>query len=196
MNLAIFDFDGTITTKDSFEDFILFSQGWMKTTVGLLKQAPALLQYLFGSMSNSEAKQKIFAHFYQGWETVKFDMYAEHYVKERLPQILRPAALEKLNWHKKEGHTIVIVSASFENYLHFWCQKEGVALLATKLEVKDGKFTGKFASPNCYGEEKIRRIKQAYNLKDFAHITAYGDTKGDLPLKEIAHEFHYKPFKN
>ena len=107
---------------------------------------------------------------------------------------LRPAALEKLNWHKKEGHTIVIVSASFEEYLKFWCKQEGIALLATTIEVKDGKFTGKFASPNCYGDEKIRRIKQTYNLQDFSHITAYGDTKGDLPLKEIAHEFHYKPF--
>jgi phosphatidylglycerophosphatase C len=196
MKLAIFDFDGTITTKDSFEDFIVFSQGVPKTLTGLLKKSPALMQYLFGSMSNSAAKQEIFAHFYTGWESAKFAMFAEHYVNERLPRIIRPGAREKLQWHNKEGHTIVIVSASFENYLEFWCRKEGLELLATKIEVKDGKFTGNFASPNCHGQEKIRRINAAYNLKDFEYIYAYGDTKGDLPLKTIANEFHYKPFRN
>lgn len=196
MNLAIFDFDGTISTKDSFEDFIFFCHGKVKTVCGLLQNSPTLLQYLFGSMSNSNAKERIFAHFYQNWEITKFDNFAQRHARERLPKILRPGALEKLAWHKAQGHKIVIVSASFENYLSVWCKKEGFDLLATQLHVIDNKITGKFASKNCYGEEKINRLKQAYNLADFEFIYAYGDSRGDLPLKTIANEFHYKPFRD
>ena len=91
---------------------------------------------------------------------------------------------------------LAIVTASFENYLKFWTKKEGFELIATRAEVKMGKLTGQFSTPNCHGEEKINRIKAAYNLADFEFVYAYGDTKGDLALKAIANEFSYKPFRN
>lgn len=195
MNLAIFDFDGTLSTKDSFEDFIFFTHGFTKTVLGFLFNSPVLILYLLKMISNEQAKQKIFAHFYGGWEEDQFNTLAFQYTQQCLPQILRPKALKRLAWHKKEKHKIVVVSASFENYLSAWCQKEGIDLIATQIEIKDGKLTGQFASANCYGDEKIRRINAVYNLKDFSTIYAYGDSRGDLPLKTIATEFHYKPFR-
>jgi len=196
MTLVLFDFDGTITTKDSFEDFILFSNGGLKTAEGLIKEAPALLGYLFGSMSNSRAKQKIFSRFYKGWPEEKFDATAREYASVGLPQILRPKAMAQVAWHRKEKHKIVVVSASFENYLKPWCDAEHIDLIATGVQIEDHKLTGNFSTPNCHGEEKVKRIQAAYNLKDFEFIYAYGDTKGDLPLKSIADEFQYKPFRN
>ncbi len=195
MKLAIFDFDGTITTKDSFEDFILFSNGWLKTSTGLLQELPALMGYLFGSMSNSEAKQKIFARFYKGWSKDQFNLFAQKYAEEFLPNIVRSKAMTRIAWHKREGHKIIVVSASFENYLKLWCDNHDLGLLSTEIEIKDNKLTGKFATKNCHGEEKINRIKAAYNLADFDFVYAYGDTKGDLALKAIANEFQYKPFR-
>ena len=195
MTLAIFDFDGTISTKDSFEDFIFFTHGFTKTVLGILINSPILVLYLLKIISNEQAKQKIFAHFYGGWEADRFKTLATQYTQKYLPKILRPKALERLAWHKKEGHKIVVVSASFENYLSIWCQNEGIDLIATQVEIKEGNLTGQFASPNCYGDEKVRRINQIFNLKDFSTIYAYGDSRGDLPLKTIATEFHYKPFR-
>ena len=195
MTLAIFDFDGTISTKDSFEDFIFFTHGFTKTVLGILINSPILVLYLLKIISNEQAKQKIFAHFYGGWEADRFKTLATQYTQKYLPKILRPKALERLAWHKKEGHKIVVVSASFENYLSGWCQNEGIDLIATQVEIKNDKLTGQFASPNCYGDEKIHRINQVFNLKDFSTIYAYGDSRGDLPLKTIATEFHYKPFR-
>ena len=195
MTIAIFDFDGTITTKDSFEDFIFFTHGFAKTILGILINSPILILYLLKIISNEQTKQRIFAHFYGGWEESRFNHCAEQYAKMHLPKILRPKALERLSWHKKEGHKIVVVSASFENYLSVWCKKESIDLIATQIEIKEGKLTGKFASPNCYGDEKIRRINQVLNLKDFSTIYAYGDSRGDIPLKTIATEFSYKPFR-
>ena len=195
MTLAFFDFDGTITTQDSFLDFIFFCHGILRTLWGIAVNCLFLILMILKIYPRGKTKQKIWNHFFAGWTQAKFESYAKDYIQKRLPRILRPQALEKLAWHKTQGHKIVVVSASFENYLGFWCKKEEVNLLATQAEIKDGKITGQFASANCYGDEKLRRIQDAYNLKDFDFIYAYGDSRGDLPLKKIANEFYYKPFR-
>ncbi len=194
MILAIFDFDGTITTKDSFEDFIFYSHGVFKTLWGILVVSPILVLYVLKIMPNWKAKQKVFSYFYKGWEKADFETMAQRYTRERLPTLVRPAALKRLEWHKQEGHRIVIVSASFENYLRPWCESFGFELLATKIDVKDGRLTGQFASKNCFGEEKVNRLKAAYRLNDFKMIYAYGDSAGDRYLAQIAQKFHYRPF--
>ena len=124
-----------------------------------------------------------------------FVPYYRDYSANNLPRLIRPLAMEKLLWHKSKGHGVVIVSASFDCYLSIWCTVLGADLIATKMETKDSRLTGKLATKNCYGEEKIRRIKEKYDLNNYEYIYAYGDTKGDLPLKTIANEFHYKPFR-
>lgn len=195
MKLAIFDFDGTITTKDSFEDFIFYCHGLPKTFLGMTALAPVLILYILKLWPNWKAKQRVFARFYQGWEETAFKTVAAKYASEKLSALLRPAAMERLQWHKEQGHKIVIVSASFEAYLQTWCARHGFDLLGTLVEIKNGKVTGQFASKNCHGVEKIERLKACYRLEDFEYIYAYGDTKGDLPLATIANDFQYKPFR-
>ena len=109
--------------------------------------------------------------------------------------ILRPLAMQKLNWHKQNGDKIVIVSASLEKYLAPWREKNGFELIASRLEVRDERITGNLAGLNCHGKEKVRRIKEKYDLLGFNKICAYGDTKGDLPMIDLAHESFYKPFR-
>ena len=195
MRLAIFDFDGTITHRDGFIPFMFFTHGIFKTIFKSVLVSPVLLLYVIKILPNWKAKEMVFACFYKEWPEAKFNQLASEYALKLLPLIVRTSASARLQWHKEHGHKIVIVSASFENYLEVWCRKEGFDCIATKIEIRDQKLTGKFASPNCYGEEKIRRIKEKYQLNDFEYIYAYGDSRGDLPLKTIANEFQYKPFR-
>lgn len=195
MKLAIFDFDGTITTRDSFTDFIFYCHGAPKTVLGMLTLTPVLILYVLKLWPNWKAKQKVFARFYQGWEETVFNATAARYADEKLSTLLRPAAMERLKWHKEQGHKIVIVSASFEAYLKPWCERHGFDLLGTLVEVIEGRITGQFASKNCHGVEKIERLKACYQLEDFEYIYAYGDSRGDLPLATIANDFQYKPFR-
>ena len=152
------------------------------------------MAYTLGFIPNWKAKQKVFAYFYKGWEKGRFEAAGE-YARKKLSTIMRPVALQRVEWHKDQGHRIVIVSASFEDYLKPWCDAQGLDLLATQVEIKEGRLTGEFASGNCYGEEKLDRLKRAYNLSDFEFIYAYGDSKGDKVLAKIADEFHFKPFR-
>lgn len=75
-------------------------------------------------------------------------------------------------------------------------QKNGIVLIATKLEIRGSKLTGKFASQNCHCIEKVNRIKEIYDLDDYEYIYAYGDSSGDKELLALADESFYKPFRN
>ena len=87
------------------------------------------------------------------------------------------------------------MSASPENWLNIWCNQIGASLISSKLETKNGKLTGKFDGNNCRGEEKVRRIRLQYDLSNYDEVYAYGDTKGDKPMLELATFAFYQPFR-
>jgi len=194
--IIFFDFDGTITTDDSLIKFIHFAIGNIKTIWGMFLLSPILITYKLKLIPNYKAKQLMLSYFFKGMDEEKFQKVAEEYSLKHIDTILRPKAMEKIAWHKKQGHTIVVVSASIECWIKPWCDKNNLDLIATKLEIKDGIVTGKFLTKNCYGIEKVNRVKEAYNLSDYNHIYAYGDSRGDRELLALADESFYKPFRN
>lgn len=194
-DLALFDFDGTITTDDSLLRFIRYVVGDTRFLLGLFALSPILVAYKLKLIPNYKAKQKMLSWFFKGYSEKVFKKVANEYSLKHIDTILRPKAIEKLNWHKIQGHKIVIVSASIECWLYPWCEKNGYDLLATKLEIEAGIVTGMLLTKNCYGQEKVNRIKESYNLSDFSTIYAYGDSRGDKEMLELAHENSYKPFR-
>lgn len=194
MKLALFDFDGTITTHDSFRDFLIFVAGKWLFMLRMLFVSHWLIAYLAHLVSNQTAKQKVAAQFFAGMSRAQFNELASQFASRKLNQILRPAAMKKILWHLQQNHRVVVVSASFADYLRFWCEQHQLELISTELEEKDGHLTGFFATPNCYGPEKVRRIREKINLADYETIYAYGDSRGDREMLEIAHEKGYRVF--
>ncbi len=194
--VALFDFDGTITTKDSLSDFIQFAIGKYLYYFGLFLLSPMLMAYIFRFLSNNKAKEKLIEYFFKDWDISKFQYLANKYSLEKISVIIRPKAVEKIKWHQQQGHKVIVVSASMECWLKKWSQKNSVELIATKLEIKNNKITGKFLSKNCYGPEKVNRIKELYDLSQYDYIYAYGDSRGDKEMLTLADESFYKPFQN
>ena len=192
--ISLFDFDGTITKDDSLIKFILFAAGNVKFVFGIALLSPMLVAYKLKFIPNYKAKQYMLSYFFKGMSEEKFMRIANEYSLNHIDTILRPKAMEKIAWHKEQGHKIVVVSASMECWLKPWCDKNELELIATKLEITNNKLTGKFASKNCYGPEKVNRIREIYNLKDYERIYAYGDSKGDMEMLGIADKKHYKYF--
>ena len=193
--LVLFDFDGTITTDDSLIKFIRFVVGDTKFTIGMVVLSPMLTAYKLKLIPNYKAKQYMLSYFFKGMKKEKFMQVANEYSLKHIDTILRPKAMEKIAWHKEQGHKIVIVSASIECWLKPWCDKNNLDLIATKLQIKDGIVTGKFLTKNCYGIEKSNRVQEQYNLDDYDHIYAYGDSRGDKELLALTDESFYKPFR-
>ncbi len=194
MRLALFDFDGTVARKDSFLDFLEFAVGRYRLFFGLACLSPILIAYAMRIKSNSQAKTRVLSYFLGGWSVADFEKIAADYSRLKLQSIIKPSALQRIQWHQRLGHKVTIVTASFEDYLRGWCTAHHLDVMGSRVEVNDGKLTGRIAGENCHGEEKVRRIKEHYPLKDFEYIYAYGDQPSDKVLKTIAHEFHYRSF--
>ncbi len=193
--LALFDFDGTITTKDSLAEFICFAVGKPRYYLGLVLKSPMLIAYTLKLIPNHIAKEKLISHFFKGWHADTFKQIAQKYSLEMIDSIVREKALEKILWHQQQGHTVVVVSASMELWLQAWCEQKKLTLLGTQIEIVDERLTGRFASNNCYGEEKARRVREAYDMASYDFVYAYGDSSGDTQLLALADEAHYKPFR-
>lgn len=194
-SLALFDFDGTLTCKDSLADFIASAVGRPRMILGACRLAPYLAAYTLKLLDNGQAKQKVLAHFFAGWRAERLWSLGAAYAERHLPRILRPQGVECINWHLRRGHEVVVVSASPEIWLRAWTESNQLGLLGTVLEEHKGRITGKYKGQNCHGKEKVRRVKAKYNLDGYDKIYAYGDTPGDKYILALAHESQYKPFR-
>lgn len=193
--LVVFDFDGTLTKKDTMIEFTRFYWGDLRFFLGMLYLSPVLLAYKTGWLPNWRAKELFLTHFFRNEPESGFQEACSRFGLEKIPAMIRPLAARRLEEHRKEGARLVVVSSSAENWLSAWCRQENLSLIGTRLNVRNGRLTGKLEGPNCYGAEKVRRLRQAYRLQDYSEIIAYGDSKGDLPLLELATAAHYKPFR-
>ncbi|GHS86544.1 hydrolase [Campylobacterota bacterium] len=194
MTLALFDFDGTITDRDSLTDFIRFAVSKKRLIFGAVVLAPILLLFVLRIVSDAKAKRAALRHFFGGSDHNELQVIADRYSETGIDKITRSKAMERIAFHHKNGHKIVIVTASIELYIKKWCDKNNIELIATKAEVINGVFTGNLASKNCKGFEKISRIKERFDLSQFNEIYAYGDTPPDRAMFSIATHSEYKPF--
>jgi len=191
MNLALFDFDGTLTKKDSLNEFLKYSSSKREYLFNMIVFSPVFLLYKVGFIKNDKAKALLLKLFFKGWSEIDFKKKAQEFSLNVLDDILRDDVYKLFKDHKKRGDRVVIVSASMECWLKPWCDKEGVELISTRLKFEDEQFNGKFSTKNCYAKEKVARIKEEYDLQLFEKIYAYGDSKADRYMFELADEWRY-----
>lgn len=192
--IAFFDFDGTITTKDTMIQLIIKIFGYQKYFLSLLQLSPFLLALKLKIISNQNAKQRLLKYFFKDMTVHYFDEICNRYITDYIHFIINEEAINKIKWHKKKNHQIVVVSASIENWVRPWCEMHNLLFIATKLEVSNEKITGNLSTKNCYGPEKVNRIKELFDLNNFSNIYAYGDSVGDKEMLEIADFGYYKNF--
>ncbi len=194
MVLAIFDFDGTITYRDSFRDFLKFAVKKSVYYRGLIFLSPVLIAYVLRLVPNHWAKQKVFAHFFGGWASDDFTALAEKYSSSEINKIVRPQALERIAWHQRQGHQVVVASASLKCWLELWCKAQGIDLVSTEIEARNNILTGQFQTLNCHGSEKVKRLKNRFDFSNIDYIYAYGNSSGDKEILELADEKYYRYF--
>lgn len=195
--IAVFDFDHTFIDRDSLLSFLYFTNGYVKTTLGMAPLLPDFIKFGVGSLSRQELKEKILARFFKGKPLAEMQAKAKEYAEVELDYFIKPEALKRLHWHQKNGHSCVLVSASVDLYLLPWAQRHKFdSVLASRLELdKQGNITGKLIGLNCWGEEKKRRLIEAMGAKDKYVLYAYGDSEGDKALLDMADYSFYRKFE-
>ncbi|GEP98604.1 HAD-IB family hydrolase [Chitinophaga cymbidii] len=195
-NVAVFfDFDGTITTKDTLFEIIRFQKGSAALYGGLLILSPLLVLFKLKVITNQRMKEIVLRFFFKNDSLPVFQQLCDDFCRHRLPSLLRPKALNAIAWHQTEGHAVYIVTASAENWVEPWSRTLGIPCLGSKLEVKDGRVTGLLNGKNCNGDEKVCRIREAVHLTTFETIYAYGDSSGDKEMLALAQHKGFRAFE-
>jgi len=193
--LALFDFDGTITTKDSFIEFLRFTVGNTRFWLGFALTSPLLAAYFARLYSDHKLKERVLSLFFKNQLESDFLEKATTFSLTKIDGFVKQSARDRIRFHKDQNHDIAVVSASCSQWLKPWCDKNKLILISSRMEVINNRISGKLDGLNCKGQEKVDRIKAVFNLDDYQTIYAYGDSSGDKQMLDLAHEAFYRNFK-
>jgi HAD superfamily hydrolase (TIGR01490 family) len=191
MQLALFDFDHTITTCDTYSRFLRHVATPAQLVAAKWTVGPWLLGYRAGVVSAAGIRARAARVAFGGRDAAEIGAGAACYAEQALPQLLRPEVMARIDWHRREGHDVVVVSGSLDLYLTPWCTQHGLALLCNRLEIEAGRLTGRYAGADI-GPHKAREIRARYDLSRYERIHAYGDSREDKPMLALAHERWYR----
>lgn len=190
--LYLFDFDGTLTNKDSLFDFLKFSfpQSFNKKFVLFFL---LFILVKIKIMKAGRVKEIFISSFLKGKSAVEIKKMAELYFESRKDTLIREKAKKYLKDIPVE-YNKYIVTASLDIWVEPFADFLGARLIATQAQFVDGIFTGKFATPNCNGKEKIVRIISEIQLSKYKELYAFGDSKGDKYMLDLSTHPHFKFF--
>ncbi|KQK24841.1 HAD family hydrolase [Chryseobacterium aquaticum] len=191
--LYCFDFDGTLTYKDTMFLYLKFYNS-SKFRIQFVKHIPLFILLKLKLADTEKVKKSFIGSILKGQLQTKIEDKSKLFFEEYYPKILRENALDFIGNIDKENTDSLIVTASLDIWTKPFAEKLQMKLVATQAEFKNGIFTGNFIGKNCNGEEKLERIKTEINGAKYDKIIAFGDTSGDKPMLQWANEGHYQFF--
>lgn len=190
--VAAFDFDGTLTRRDTIVPFLCSVSGCRALARGLPQALPVVALRALGALGATPAKERLFGIYLAGRPLPHVRRLATAFARERLPALLRPAALSRLAWHRSRGHRCLVVTASPDLYIAPWARAQGLELIASRLAVSaGGLLTGAHDGPVCEGREKASRLRAAIGER-VGPIYAYGDSAGDREMLALADHAYFR----
>lgn len=193
--VAAFDVDGTITTRDCVVPFMRRITGARRIVPRLGVRAHQTLPTLL-RRDRDRLKALASAAAFRGHRESEVRRRGVEFAQFVHDHWLRSDTMERFAEHRTAGHTIVLVSASFEVYLQPLAELLGAhGVLATKLAASDDVLTGALDGPNCRGPEKVRRLHawldQHHGGRSGLRVEAYGDSPGDREMLADADVAHW-----
>ena len=192
MKVHAFDFDGTLTRRDTLVEFIRYVKGDKEFLKCFLRYSPQLVAMKVGLYPNWKVKRQVFTYCFAGMKEEVFNDFSTRFAQAK-SSLMRPAGVEKIRSLLQDDCQVVVVSASVENWVRpfFGDLSDAIQFLCTRVEVKDGVLTGRFLTKNCFGKEKVARLRTLYPDRRAIELTAYGDSRGDREMLDYANEGYY-----
>jgi phosphatidylglycerophosphatase C len=185
--VAAFDFDGTLTHRDTLVPFLVRVRGRLPVVRAFAAHGPAFARAALTAEARHSAKEALLIDTVGGWWLDELQPFAAEYAQHVVATQLRPDRLARLRWHQQQGHDVVVVSASPELYVAPVGTLLGcTAVLATELEVdRRGRLTGRIFRDNVRGPVKERLLRDWLGPAP-THLWAYGDSDGDADMLAMA----------
>jgi phosphatidylglycerophosphatase C len=185
--VAAFDFDGTITQRDTLLGYLLAVAGRSRTLAAATRHSIAMARGLRDDFARDAAKEQVVGRVVRGRSLEDLDEAGRDYA-DRLPPRFRPDVVERIAWHRDQGHELVIVSASLVHYLRPVASELGFDdVIGVELEFDaDRGATGRLARPNVRGQQKAVRLQEWFADRPATELWAYGNSSGDEELLAMA----------
>ena len=191
--LYCFDFDGTLTYKDTMFLYLQFYDA-SKFRIQFIKHIPLFILLKMNLLEADKVKRSFVSSVLKGQTKSKIEKKSHQFFDQYYPEIFRENALDFIKNIDHSQTDCYIVSASLDIWVRPFAEKFGMKLLATQAAFENNIFTGKFVGKNCNGLEKVNRIKEAINEKKYDKTIAFGDTSGDQEMLDWADEGQFKFF--
>jgi HAD superfamily hydrolase (TIGR01490 family) len=187
--IAFFDFDGTLTRRDTFWGFHVHCFGLGGAlSASVRAAASSAVSARFGRQF---MKERFISALWAGTPHEAYIERARGYALSEIDKNLLPHAVKVFKRHLELGDAVYIVTASIRDWVAFWAERYGVSVIGTELEVERGILTGRMSTPNCRGMEKVARIREAVDLGAYSRVFAYGNSGGDREMLGIADDAVY-----
>ncbi len=195
-SIAFFDFDGTLTSKDSLTEFYKYLYKRNFFYAYYLRNLALVVLVQFKIVSYFTLKKRRLKYLVKKFPTQFLKDESRDFFRIFIENELKIKAKTRILELKKRGFKIVIVSASLDLLLSNFDKELSAEIITNELEEVNGNFTGNFIrNKDCNFEEKVHRIKSKYDIEDYEEVHAYGDSKGDFAMFELAHKSFLNYFK-
>ncbi|CAD1789816.1 HAD family hydrolase [Xanthomonas euroxanthea] len=191
MHLALFDFDHTITTCDSYARFLRKVATPAQLATAKWQVGPWLLGYRLGMVSAAALRARVTRIVFSDRRLDEVAAHGADFARTALPGVLRAEVMQRIDWHQAQGHEVVLVSASLDLYLQPWCAQHDLSLICNKLEHHAGVLSGRYAEGDC-GPRKAAQIRLRHDLSQYECVHAYGDSREDKPMLALAQQRWYR----
>jgi phosphatidylglycerophosphatase C len=194
--IVAFDFDGTLTIRDTFTAFLAWRAGPVGYRAGLARLLPDLARYL-RDHDRGRLKAAAVRRFLAGLGRADLEDAARRFAEGRARSLLRPDAIRAWRRWQSQSARLVIVTASPEEIVAPFARGLGAdSLIGTRLAYDENdRLTGELKGENCRGPEKVRRLKETFG-PDVRLEAAFGDTDGDKEMLALADQVGYRVFED
>jgi HAD superfamily hydrolase (TIGR01490 family) len=191
LELALFDLDNTLLSGDSDYEWaqFLIERGVLDRAEYAAKNDHFFRQYNAGGLDIHEFLEFQLAPLAR-YPREKLDEWHAEFMRTKIEPMIRAKGVELVRRHLGHGDLCAIVTSTNAFITAPIAREFGLEYpVATELEVRDGRFTGKPSGTPCFREGKITRVEEwlADQGRLFASFTAiwfYSDSQNDLPLLE------------
>lgn len=191
--LYCFDFDGTLTYKDTMFLYLKFYDS-TKFRIQFLRHVPLFILLKLKLADTEKVKKSFIGSILKGQTEEKIKSKSKQFFEHHYPKIVRENALDFIKNIDRTHTQSLLVTASLDIWVKPFADELKMELVSTRAEFKNGVFTGNFIGKNCNGKEKLERIKKEISNSKYDKIIAFGDTSGDRQMLKWANEGHYQFF--
>jgi HAD superfamily hydrolase (TIGR01490 family) len=184
--LALFDMEGTILPSNVVESYVwsrMADLPWDQWPDELFSVFSRIPSYLMADRRDRGEFLRTFFRRYEGATVEGVERLVEEVVSEFMLQKVSAASVRRVREHRAAGHRTIMITAAAEPFV------QPIAplfdeVVAAKLAVEDGVYTGYLAEPPLVGEARGAWVRRYAELEgaDLKSSYAYADSHSDLAL--------------